>query len=1685
MSVCRTVSSCMRLALGSILLAVTGCAVSGGPIAGSGTTTTVVAGTTPGSSTARVGLGGTVYGAQSPISGAAVTLWAAGTTGSYGTGASQIATTTTDPNGNFSFNTSPGVSPCTTGQLLYITSVGGYTGAGINQYAAVMAALPSPCSAATPNTYVVVNEVTTVASVTALQQFMSITPGGTPAWTIGAPTANVTGLTNAFTQVGNLAAIGTGQSGPTTATNTVSSVTYTTTIAPDSTKINTLADILAACINTTGTSVCTNLFADATPTGSVAPTDTIQAMYYLATNAGGVNLPNPSGEPAYLASKYIPGTGIPFNPYSATLTDWAVDVHWSGTNGTTAAASVAIDGSGNIWTSALTSSTTGLDVTEFNPAGQVLITPATTASVVGGWQYSTCATCTTPVNLGGTHTGDAIAIDTNGNAWATSWNGTTNTIASQIEAPVVKIAAGTGAASAYLVGFSPAGIVIDGSNDLFVEDGASTTAGRYYLSELQATPTPAYSTLDPGTPRSTSYYWSSTIDEAGYVWAAISNGETTIPRLTNTGANGTASTVGTTKALPSAVYYLAADASGNTWGSTTTTTSGATGLEYINVGGDTVSGIASPTVTAYPIGTNGSTMGGLYGPQGMAIDGIGNLWVVNSGANGTGISELAPSNNGTSLTPLSPSGTGVWGFLSGSSLSTPIGAAIDSSGDVWFKTKGGANLYYLAGAAAPVVTPIASMVGTSFIGERPGATLLASLTSSLSFNSLTASNQSQTATLTNTGTAPIRITGTTITGANASDFSVTGTTCGTTLAIGANCSITVTFTSATAGTFFAALNVNGNAVVTPASTNLTGAASASDGTINLQPGTTPPSGPTINFGTVVAPTTTAGQAVVLTNTGSTTMALTLGMTGTGANLFPQTTNCGSSLAAGASCFVSIKFGPKVPGSYSAALTVTNDAGTGQGASLSGTAMPFTISVNTTNASSWVIDNGAVTLTWNGAIPSMVLDGYTDQLTDGSQGLYMDNTGAFANLSIPTGGTAATSTTSCTAVGVTMTGSVTCGIGTGSTPYFDWAVTIPDTTNSGNAYTYAQHWLVFPNDPGVHVYTQLVHNSSDIAGGVGQMQWVFRNNGAIFTHTYEVNSSLGWLGGEDIPLPPYNDPYQSDPGRTVSNAVTDLHGDPNVNASYGRWFETKYDYAGYEYLHQAHGLYGPAPSGTTYGMWTVLPKLETLVGGPTKQNLWFTGNLDMIEAYSNHENNNLSLNTTAGATYNRLFGPYYVHINTLGTAYNQTGTPLASQSDMYADAISSEAGMVSNYDNVTPLVAAGYVPTSGRGSVSIQVNGVIGATHTAWAVLSDPNANHQFSSQGMQYWADISQNGTATISGVVPGTYRLSVYVLGQWGELREDGIVVTANNTTTVPAATFVPENFTTVNGVTSGETVFTIGTADRSSHEFFHGHNTVTGNDDREFYGAWNYWQDFAANQGAVIYYATAIGATPATNDLTKWNYTHWNSFNPGLFGGVFKSSDDTTDGYSAYPGQTYAGIGGVGSETAIPTYVASLPGASGTNGASTGIPAWQVYFATPSDIASYPTGNVELSVSLACGYSSYVVNLNPQAANVQRIWHYTNYSDCMIRSGLSGYTQWFVMEFPASALNQTPGGSNEITISMSSSGDGAQDDALRLELTNNTSNPVVTGWNDYTWITGTNYPGTGTSNSSGLYNNDAVPNP
>ncbi|MGB9488038.1 MAG: choice-of-anchor D domain-containing protein [Terriglobia bacterium] len=79
----------------------------------------------------------------------------------------------------------------------------------------------------------------------------------------------------------------------------------------------------------------------------------------------------------------------------------------------------------------------------------------------------------------------------------------------------------------------------------------------------------------------------------------------------------------------------------------------------------------------------------------------------------------------------------------------------------------------------------------------------------------------QTVTLSNTGSVSLTVSSITATGTNASDFGVTNT-CGVNLAVGANCTISVTFTPMATGTLTAALTITDNALTSPQTVSLTG-----------------------------------------------------------------------------------------------------------------------------------------------------------------------------------------------------------------------------------------------------------------------------------------------------------------------------------------------------------------------------------------------------------------------------------------------------------------------------------------------------------------------------------------------------------------------------------------------------------------------------------------------------------------------------------------------------------------------------------------------------------------------------------------------------------------------------------------------------------------------------------------------
>ncbi len=242
------------------------------------------------SAAAAVKATGMVHGGQQPVTGATIQLYAAGTAG-YGSPATPLigaTLTTSDGTGLLNSNANAGNAnntlsagaftitgdyTCPTGStLVYLTATGGNPGltAGTNNSAIVLIAALGQCGALSPSTFVSVNEVTTVASIYSLAQFASVSGD------IGSVSTSTTGIANAFANVNNMVNIGTG-----------AALTATTggNAVPQS-EINTIADILVPCVNSTGpaSSACATLFSAATPSaGAITPPTTVLgAALYMA-----------------------------------------------------------------------------------------------------------------------------------------------------------------------------------------------------------------------------------------------------------------------------------------------------------------------------------------------------------------------------------------------------------------------------------------------------------------------------------------------------------------------------------------------------------------------------------------------------------------------------------------------------------------------------------------------------------------------------------------------------------------------------------------------------------------------------------------------------------------------------------------------------------------------------------------------------------------------------------------------------------------------------------------------------------------------------------------------------------------------------------------------------------------------------------------------------------------------------------------------------------------------------------------------------------------------------------------------------------------------------------------------------------------------------------------------------------
>jgi hypothetical protein len=219
---------------------------------------------------------GAAHGAYGPIVGATVTAYKAGITG-FGTGAVALASAITNSKGVFTFTS----GSCNTGDAIYYVSRGGNTGGGVNPAIVLMSEV-GLCESMPANVFI--NEVTTVASVYALAQFI----GKTSPYPVGTSATNIIGQKNAFANVGNLVAVTTG----------VARLKMPSGGNAPLTSVNTLANALVSCVNSVPASgECGDVFQCAKPGGNSAcvggtgttPTDTLGAMLNIALNPSRVS----------------------------------------------------------------------------------------------------------------------------------------------------------------------------------------------------------------------------------------------------------------------------------------------------------------------------------------------------------------------------------------------------------------------------------------------------------------------------------------------------------------------------------------------------------------------------------------------------------------------------------------------------------------------------------------------------------------------------------------------------------------------------------------------------------------------------------------------------------------------------------------------------------------------------------------------------------------------------------------------------------------------------------------------------------------------------------------------------------------------------------------------------------------------------------------------------------------------------------------------------------------------------------------------------------------------------------------------------------------------------------------------------------------------------------------------------
>ena len=298
--------------------------------------------------------------------------------------------------------------------------------------------------------------------------------------------------------------------------------------------------------------------------------------------------------------------------------------------------------------------------------------------------------------------------------------------------------------------------------------------------------------------------------------------------------------------------------------------------------------------------------------------------------NGKNLYLNGPTGGGTSCASChgpSPA-TNVNGILAAANNPSVITSAFSAN-------KGGMGTLFNGKFTTAEIADLAAFIGNPTVTAAPAAAVNPA---SLSFAATTI-GQSASAlatTLSNTGNAALNVGTLSLSGAAASDYTISGGTCanGTSLAAGANCTVQVTFKPSAAGARGASLVIAHNATGGSSTVALSGTGNAvAQATVAL-------SANALDFGALVAGTASPAKNITVNNTGQAALtfsSITVG--GANANVFTLGGTCatGTSVPAGGSCTVTVTANPSANGAFSGNLSLASNASNGAvSVALSGT-----------------------------------------------------------------------------------------------------------------------------------------------------------------------------------------------------------------------------------------------------------------------------------------------------------------------------------------------------------------------------------------------------------------------------------------------------------------------------------------------------------------------------------------------------------------------------------------------------------------------------------------------------------------------------------------------------------------------------------------------------------------------------